>query len=243
MLHHDPAHLGVAQHAQQLLPLPVQPRADLGDHVEVHPALLPGKRLKALHLALQVILLVDGADPCVEQRATFRVGFLHQDGAGGELPGGNGELARLEPPPGGEVADPLLAGPVGELHGYGSCWQPAEGAYTLVACAGEEVIGMLNLQTFPNFPRRRHVAELVMAVRDDWQGKGVGTALMVAALDLADNWLNILRVELTVWVDNEPAIRLYKKFGFVVEGTATAFGYRDGKFVDAYQMARVRRPD
>jgi putative acetyltransferase len=120
---------------------------------------------------------------------------------------------------------------------------PAEGIYTLVACAGEEVVGMLSLQTFPNFPRRRHVAELFMAVRDDWQGRGVGTALMAAALDLADNWLNILRVELDVWVDNEPAIRLYKKFGFAVEGTAAAFGYREGKFVDAYRMARVRRPD
>jgi len=120
---------------------------------------------------------------------------------------------------------------------------PAEGIYTLVACAGEEVVGMLSLQTFPNFPRRRHVAELFMAVRDDWQGRGVGTALMAAALDLADNWLNILRVELDVWVDNEPAIRLYKKFGFAVEGTAVAFGYREGKFVDAYRMARVRRPD
>ncbi len=118
-----------------------------------------------------------------------------------------------------------------------------EGTYTLVACAGDEVVGVLTLFTFPNFPRRRHVGEIVMAVRDDWQGKGVGTALMAAALDLADNWLNLLRVELDVWVDNEPAIRLYKKFGFVVEGTAAAFGYRAGKFVDAYRMARVRRPD
>jgi putative acetyltransferase len=41
-----------------------------------------------------------------------------------------------------------------------------------------------------------------MAVRDDWQGKGVGTALMEAALDLADNWLNLTRIELRVYVDN-----------------------------------------
>ncbi len=116
-----------------------------------------------------------------------------------------------------------------------------EGAYTLVACVGEEVVGVLTLFTFPNFPRRRHAGRVAMAVRDEWQGRGVGTALMRAALDLADNWLNLIRIELEVWVDNEPAIRLYKKFGFVVEGTAAAFGYRDGEFVDAYLMARVRR--
>ena len=65
----------------------------------------------------------------------------------------------------------------------------------------------------------RHVGSIGMAVRDDWQGRGVGTALMEAALDLADNWLNLTRVELSVYVDNAPAIALYEKFGFEVEGT------------------------
>jgi L-phenylalanine/L-methionine N-acetyltransferase len=67
-----------------------------------------------------------------------------------------------------------------------------EGLYHLVGCTDEEVVGHLGLETF-NRPRRRHVGEIGMAVRDDWQGKGVGTALMGAALDLADNWLNLTR--------------------------------------------------
>ena len=79
-----------------------------------------------------------------------------------------------------------------------------------------------------------------MAVRDEWQGKGVGTALMRAAVDLADRWLNVSRLELEVYTDNEPAVRLYKKFGFVVEATLRAFAYRDGGYVDAYSMARLR---
>jgi len=82
-----------------------------------------------------------------------------------------------------------------------------------------EVVGQPGLYTFPNHPCRRHVGQIGMAVRDDWQGKGVGSALMDAAIDLAENWLNLTRLELDVFTDNEPAIHLYKKFGFSIEGT------------------------
>jgi putative acetyltransferase len=118
--------------------------------------------------------------------------------------------------------------------------EPPEGLVSLVACVDEEVIGQLGVHTFPHAPRRRHVGELGMAVRDDWHGKGVGTALMQAAIDLADRWLNLERLELDVYTDNEPAIRLYKKFGFVIEGTLARFAFRDGRYVDAYIMARLR---
>src|SRR5215468_5034886 len=59
--------------------------------------------------------------------------------------------------------------------------EPPEGSYFLVACANDEPIGHLGLHSYPNAPRRRHVAGIGMAVRDDWQGKGIGTALMQAA--------------------------------------------------------------
>src|SRR5918998_4801367 len=114
-----------------------------------------------------------------------------------------------------------------------------EGLYHLVVCVNEEVVGHLGLETFTR-PRRRHVGEIGMAVRDDWQGRGVGTALMEAVLDLADNWLNLTRVELTVYVDNAPAIALYEKFGFEIEGTHRRFALRNGEYVDAHVMARLR---
>ena len=119
--------------------------------------------------------------------------------------------------------------------------EPAEGTFDLVACVDSEVVGQLYLGTFPNKPRRRHAGQIGMAVRDDWQGKGVGSALMQAAVDLADRWLNLSRLELEVYTDNEPAVRLYKKFGFTIEGTMVRYGYRDGQFVDAYAMARLRQ--
>lgn len=114
-----------------------------------------------------------------------------------------------------------------------------EGLYHLVACVDEEVVGHLGLETFTR-PRRRHVGEIGMAVRDDWQGKGVGTALMEAALDLAGNWLNLTRLELSVYTDNAAGIALYEKFGFEIEGTHLRYAFRNGEYVDTYSMARTR---
>jgi putative acetyltransferase len=119
--------------------------------------------------------------------------------------------------------------------------EPPEGLFSLVACVEQEVVGQLGLQTFPLRPRRRHAGQIGMAVRDDWQGQGVGSALMQAAVDLADKWLNLTRLELEVYVDNEAAIRLYEKFGFKIEGTLVDFGFREGQYVDTYFMARLRK--
>jgi L-phenylalanine/L-methionine N-acetyltransferase len=104
-----------------------------------------------------------------------------------------------------------------------------------------EVVGNLGLHptSSSGSPRRRHAAEIGMSVRDDWQGRGIGDALMRTALDRADNWMPVLRIELTVYTDNAAAVALYRRHGFVVEGTHRAFALRNGVFVDAYAMARL----
>jgi putative acetyltransferase len=117
---------------------------------------------------------------------------------------------------------------------------PQPGGYSLLACTPEgEAVGNVGLHVVQR-PRRSHVADLGMAVRDDWQGRGVGTALMAAACDLADRWLPVTRIELTVYTDNAAALALYTKFGFVVEGTLRRYALRDGRYVDAHCMARLR---
>ena len=118
--------------------------------------------------------------------------------------------------------------------------EPSEDLHSLVACVDGEVVGNLGLETNSTRWRMRHIGRIGMAVRDDWQGKGIGTALMEAALDLADNWLNLTRIELHVYVDNAAGIALYEKFGFEVEGTHRRFAFRDGEYVDAYSMARLK---
>jgi len=34
-------------------------------------------------------------------------------------------------------------------------------------------------------------------------------------------------------------LHLYRKYGFVIEGTARAYAFRNGRYVDAYAMARI----
>lgn len=114
----------------------------------------------------------------------------------------------------------------------------AAGNYIFVAVADGHVIGNCGLHGNKNV-RRQHAWGIGISVRDDWQGRGVGTRLMETLIDLADNWLGALRLELTVYTDNAAAIALYRKFGFVVEGTHRVFALREGQFVDALAMARL----
>jgi putative acetyltransferase len=87
--------------------------------------------------------------------------------------------------------------------------------------------------------RTQHVGDLAMAVHDKHQGQGLGKMLMLTAIDLAENWLNLLRLELDVFVDNERAIRLYKNFDFEIEGRMRYSAFRNGTYIDSYLMARL----
>ena len=115
-----------------------------------------------------------------------------------------------------------------------------ESCYSLVAVSGEHVIGMFTIDTFPHKPRRRHAGIIGISVSEAWQGKGVGKALMQAGIDLADKWLNLTRLELEVYADNEAAIRLYEQFRFEREGMLRQHAFRDGRFVDSIVMGRLR---
>jgi putative acetyltransferase len=104
---------------------------------------------------------------------------------------------------------------------------------------GERIIGTAGLSVMRN-PRLYHSASFGIMVHPDYQNCGVGTALMKAILDLADNWLMLVRIELTVFCDNERAIHLYEKMGFEIEGKKRMAAIRHGKYADEYLMARIR---
>ncbi|WP_349958730.1 GNAT family N-acetyltransferase [Rhizobium sp. ZPR3] len=111
-------------------------------------------------------------------------------------------------------------------------------ATRLVAVLDGQIVGNAGLNRLSG--RRIHSGSIGMGVHDDFTGCGIGSALMAALVDTADNWLAIKRLELTVYVDNEPAIGLYEKFEFETEGRLRAFGFRNGQYVDAFTMARLK---
>ena len=115
-----------------------------------------------------------------------------------------------------------------------------DNVYSYLALVDGVPVGNLGLEVCKT-PRRRHVASIGMAVKDGETGKGVGSALLATAIDLSENWLNLKRLELTVYVDNEPAINLYRKFAFKIEGESEAYAFRNGKYVSAYHMARIAK--
>ncbi|EPQ5450493.1 GNAT family N-acetyltransferase, partial [Pseudomonas aeruginosa] len=96
----------------------------------------------------------------------------------------------------------------------------------LVALHQGDVIGSASLEQHPRI-RRSHSGSI---------GMGVGSRLLGELLDIADNWMNLRRVELTVYTDNAPALALYRKFGFETEGEMRDYAVRDGRFVDVYSM-------
>jgi len=116
--------------------------------------------------------------------------------------------------------------------------KPPDGVTGIVAVLDGRLVGSADVTQCKG--RRCHAGGIGLVVHDDFHRRGIGAALLSTLVGVADNWLNLRRLELTVYVDNEPAIRLYEKFGFVMEGTRRADAFRDGVFVDCYGMARVK---
>lgn len=119
---------------------------------------------------------------------------------------------------------------------------PGKHDLPLVAELNGEVVGNAGLHPAGVAMRRRHVMALGIVVAPQAQGQGVGSTLMQAMCDYADRWAGVLRLELSVYTDNAVALRLYRKFGFVIEGAMRGYSLRDGRYVDAHAMARFH-PD
>jgi putative acetyltransferase len=111
--------------------------------------------------------------------------------------------------------------------------------HEFVAVVDGRVVGTAGLVAFRG--RLSHVGEIAhVMVHDEFAGRGIGRRLAEALLDIADNYLGLVRVELVVYPDNTGAVRLYERLGFQHEGRKRKFARRQGQLVDALMMARVR---
>ena len=137
------------------------------------------------------------------------------------------------------VAEMLLQVPSMELASTRE-WAKKEvnGRHRLVAAWNGRLLGAIHISQNMR-PRLMHSGHLGMMVHPDAWGQGIGSKLMEAALNVADNWLNLSRVELEVYTHNEKAIHLYEKFGFEKEGKRYKASFGNGRYFDDYIMARL----
>jgi putative acetyltransferase len=108
----------------------------------------------------------------------------------------------------------------------------------LVAELDGKVVGHLGI-TGSSAPRTRHAASFGIVVHESFQGRGIGRALMSEMIRIADNYLNLVRLELVCHTDNLSAIALYEKFGFEREGLARFDIFTDGRYRHGLRMARI----
>ncbi len=110
--------------------------------------------------------------------------------------------------------------------------------HVMVAEVDGRVVGIAGLHVGQG--KTRHVGKLGIAVDEEFQGRGIGRQLMQSLLDLADNFLGLIRVELEVHVDNARAIALYESLGFEQDGQRRKAVLRHGQYQDLLLMGRVR---
>ena len=116
-------------------------------------------------------------------------------------------------------------------------WVSDEHVHAFVAEIDGKVVGTINLKA--GKAGESHIGELILAVHELYQGQSIGKMLMITVIDLADNWLNLLRLELIVYIDNERAINLFKRFDFEIEGRKRCAAFRGGSYIDSYLMGRL----
>ena len=105
----------------------------------------------------------------------------------------------------------------------------------LIAKAEDRVIGVLTCSG-GRYRAEKHTTELGISVDQDWRGKGVGSAMMEAAVEWAQTTAQLKRITLFVLERNQDAVRLYERLGFEIEGKLRKDFYRDGVYLDTLVM-------
>jgi ribosomal protein S18 acetylase RimI-like enzyme len=112
------------------------------------------------------------------------------------------------------------------------------GAIHVVAVAGyDEVVGWCDLRP-KTAATLRHSAVLGMGLMAPYRGMGLGSRMLATTLERARP-AGLSRAELIVRADNAAAIALYRRYGFVEEGTLRDYMRVDGLAYDALLMSRV----
>jgi [ribosomal protein S5]-alanine N-acetyltransferase len=101
------------------------------------------------------------------------------------------------------------------------------------------MVGYLTIRpTGSDHPWTTHIAVFGIMVLKEFWGQGIGGALLTAA-EVHCKKSKFRRIEARVRTKNERALRLYQRFGFVIEGTRRAAALIDGELSDEYYIAKL----
>ncbi|GAB4534996.1 MAG: GNAT family N-acetyltransferase [Anaerolineae bacterium] len=126
-----------------------------------------------------------------------------------------------------------------DRHWEAVLYRPGDAPQHLLAVAELEgqLIGHVRLFSGMCGAKDRHVAELGVLVLPAYRGRGVGQLLVAYALDWAGEQ-GLKKIVLNVFATNHRALRLYRRLGFVLEGTRKMQYNIKGQYVDEFLMAK-----
>lgn len=130
---------------------------------------------------------------------------------------------------------PRTQGPTSEQVHSWMASHTGENSVVFLALRNDQLLGTINITRFSR-PHLDHTAGLGLNVKSGERGKGIGRALLNAALAWFESSPDIERIELEVTSNNRPAIHLYQTSGFSHEGVKHRAVKKDGQYLDLYVM-------
>jgi ribosomal protein S18 acetylase RimI-like enzyme len=106
-----------------------------------------------------------------------------------------------------------------------------------VAEDGDQLIGFL-WAGGGLYRHNRHRVHLILGVRQLYHRQGIGTRLLTTCEDWA-RAQRLQRLDLSVMAHNFPALALYAKRGFQIEGTVPYALCIDGRYIDLHYMSKA----
>lgn len=117
--------------------------------------------------------------------------------------------------------------------------QATAGALTIMAFHGDQAVGITTCSCNNKRCRIAHIGHIGMSSDKAYWGSGLGSAMLGAMIDWAERHPVLELLELDVFADNERAIALYRKLGFIEIGRVPGRArFADGSRKDGVMMYR-----